>query len=359
MKHLVIFILFILTGCATISYKEENRITIDMELFNKSDYIDIVYENNKFSYISYLKKESSNLSKIQLICPNETPMFETKNGIWIWNLNKIQNIQKFFDYLISLKIKRIYIQISDNLDEFKKILELAEQLNIEVFAVDGSASYVNTPEILYERVRKVIEFNKKNSYRFKGFQVDVEPYLLKDFNIKKIEYMEKYLNMFQKLKDISKNQILINAVIPFWFDQIQHKEKSVLFYIFDFVDETTIMSYRTNFEEILQISEDELCLGSTLKKPVYLSLEINYLPDEHHYVIKKDEFKKFLFATNNDYYIYESSIKKISHSSYFVNSDKITFYKNKNKAFEIYQIIPMKKSFSGWIIHSYEGLISD
>lgn len=355
MRNFVMLILFILTACASVQYREQSRIPLDIELFNQSDYIDIVYENNKFSYVSYLKKDHNNLG-ISLKCPDETPIFEIKNGVWIWNLDKIQNIQQFFDYLTSLKIKRVYVQIEDNIEKFNDFLKLGNKFNIEIFALDGSASYVNTPEILYKRVREVIEFNKKNPYKFKGFQVDVEPYLLKDFNIKKTEYIEKYLNMLQHLRNLSEDQILINVVIPFWFDQIQHAEKSVLFYIFEFADEVTVMSYRTNLEEILQISEDELCVGAIIHKPVYLGLEINYLPDEQHYVITKDNLKNFLIKQNNDVYINESTVKQIPHRFYFVNSDKITFYKDKKKALEILKITPMRKSFSGWIIHSYEAL---
>ena len=354
----IIFVILI-SGCASIeriSKIEHIKIPIDFNLLQKADYIDIVYENGNFSYISYLK-EGATVQKTSLTCQKNNPIFEFKNGIWIWDLSRINGKeQEIFSYLKSLNFKRVYLQINEDLEKLIPFLELAKANEIEVFALDGDPSYVINPQPLIKRIQMVRELNLKKKY-FKGFQVDIEPYLFKDFNLNKNFYVEKYISLIKTLKTLANNTFELSVVIPFWFDEIYLNNTPLAFYVIDIADEVVIMSYRTNLDEIIEITESELCYASSLNKPVYLALEVNKLPDEEHFLVKKEEVLRNLIKINSWVYLVKLPHEGLKFfKSYKVLSKRLSFFDNPNELKNILRTKLPYKSFAGWIVHSLEGL---
>lgn len=354
-----VFLVTLLSGCAEI--KKEVAIPpteakIDYKLLQKSDYVDIVYENKKFSYISYLKEKLPSINKEPQWCQEENPQFPTKRGIWIWRFNEVFGKEEtIISNLKKLRIDRVYIQVDDNLEKFIPFLKLAKSNNIEVFAVDGSPSYVIDPQALLKRIQGVIRFNENKNY-FKGFQIDVEPYLLKDFNIHETSYLKKYVNLIEKIKQLTKNKLQFSVVMPFWFDSVFYKGQPISSYVINLADEVVIMSYRTNLNEILKISMPELCYASKVNKPIYLALEINPLSSEEHFLVKKEEILKNLTDIDGTFYLSRLPLSGLKFfNSYKVKPENLTFYKNP----EVWKILSHKvkmKSFAGWVIENFEGL---
>jgi hypothetical protein len=360
-KFIIIFLLILLTSCTPVFYKykpEELKVEIDYDLLNQSDYVDIVYVNGNFSYISYFKNNKKQYDQYTYNCTDENPIYQPKLGIWIWDFNKILGKEnEVIKKLKNLNINKIYLQIDDDLVKFLPFFNLAKKVGIEVFALDGRPQDVNNPSLLINRVQRVLNFNEECKC-ISGFQIDVEPYLIKDFNINLESYTKKYVDMIRKIKEILNKKMLFSIVIPFWFDQIQYDNKPLSFYITEIADEVVVMSYRTNLSEILEISNNELCYASKIQKPLYLGLEINPLPLEEHYLVHKDEIKRniFHFQENKVFLI------KLPHNglkyfgTYKVLPEKITFYQNR-KFWDILKKTIKKKSFAGWVIHSFEGLL--
>lgn len=354
----IFFVVVFLSSCAVI--KKEVSIPypqakVDFELLKKSDYVEIVYENGNFSYISYLKEEPKKTEKNEF-CNKDEPIFPLKKGIYIWSFNKVFGKEKeIINELKTLGINKIYIQIDDNLEKFLSFLEVARTNDIEVFAVDGSPDYINNPAPLFNRIKKVIELNQNKKY-FLGIHIDVEPYLLKDFNINKELYAKKYVNLIKKIKEITANKIKLSIVIPFWFDTIFYKDKVLSSIVIDEADEVVIMSYRTNLEEILNLALNELCYGSKVNKPIYLAVEVNPLPVEDHYLVKKEEILKNLIKIESNYFLAKLPSSGLRFFGYYkVKPENLSFYRNP----EVWEILKQKikmRSFAGWVIHSYEGL---
>jgi len=356
----LIFLISLISACAMIDNKKQAftpDVKINYEYLQQADFIDIVYENDSFSYISYLKEEPAlSLYRKSFSCLDEDSELPFKKSIWIWKFNEvIGKEEKIITEIKKLNFKRIYIQIDDNIEKLLYFLELARSNNIEIFAVDGDPYYIHNAENLKNRIKKVIAFNQKMNY-FAGFQIDVEPYLFKDFNLNKQSYLEKYVSLIKSLKELTEGRLKFSIVIPFWFDDVYYKNRPLSFEIIDLADEIVVMSYRTALAEILQVASDELCYASVVNKPVYLALEINPLPVEEHFLVKKETVEENLIKDNTEYYL-----RKLPSSglpvfrSYKVKPENLTFYNNP-KIKEILNIRVKKKSFSGWVIHSFEGL---
>lgn len=350
-----------LISCGTVTVHEQltnNVVEVDRELLGKGDYIDIVFEDGKYSYLSYLKEENiDNTAEKSFTCPDGKTEYITKNGIIIWDYKKIKGKEKeVLKKLKSLNFKMIYVQISDNLIGWLDLLKIAHEMDIVVFALDGSPEYINDPKALLENVKGLIEFNQKYSYRIDGILIDIEPYILKDFNINKKDILKKYVTLLKNIKEITDKKIILNTVIPFWYDKLFCEDEPLLNHIFNLSDEITVMSYRTELEEIRRISEEELCLGLLLKKPVYLAIEINKLPSEKHLIFKKNTVFANLIKKDNKYYLPFDKIVNLLDSSFEVKGDTLSFYRKKDKIFDILKSSVPKKAFAGWIVHSYEGM---
>lgn len=360
LKIFLILLSSSLISCSSVIIHKQkilnNTVEVDMELFEKSDRIEIVFEDERYSYLSYLKEEKNTINK-SFTCPEVKIEHVIENGIIIWNYNKIKGREReVLKQLKSMNIKRIYIQIGDSLLDWVNLLKIANEMNIIVFAIDGSPEYIRDQRALLENAKRLVEFNQKHSYRIEGLLIDIEPYILKDFSINKNDILKMYVQLLRDLKMITENKILLNTVIPFWYDELFCEDTPLLNHIFRLSDEITVMSYRTDLEEIEKISEEELCLGLYFKKPVYLAIEINKLPSEKHLVYLKNTIFDKLIKRDNKYYLPFDRIKDLASSSYEVRADKLSFYNNKDRIFYILNRSIPQKAFSGWTVHSYEGM---
>jgi hypothetical protein len=78
------------------------------------------------------------------------------------------------------------------------------------------------------------------------------------------------------------------VVIPFWFSSTIHKQRPLAFSVMDRVDEVAVMSYRTNADEVMAISDDILRYGALARVPVWLALETTSLLLERHVILKRE-----------------------------------------------------------------------
>lgn len=80
-----ILLSFCLVSCGSVTVREQkltdNTVQVDVELLKKSDYIDIVFEDGIYSYLSYLKEEKiNNASNKSFTCPEEKNRMHNENG---------------------------------------------------------------------------------------------------------------------------------------------------------------------------------------------------------------------------------------------------------------------------------------
>lgn len=348
-KITLFIMVILLSGCVVLKTHRQKTIEIDKVLLKKSDYIDIVYEDGMFSRVNYIKEEPPRELNYNVNCPIQETHGEVIRGIWLWDFKKVAgNEKQVIDFLKEWEIKRVYLQIGDDLEIQKDFLKMALKDGIEIFALEGSSEYVNNYSILSERLKSVIEFNRKNmSIKFRGFQINVEPHIMRDFNINREEYMRKYVKLIKSLqRHLRGEDMLLSIVIPFWFDEISYEGIPLAYRVIDMADEVAIMSYRTDPEEMLSVAYNELCYAFRRGKPVYLGVEVNRLPTEEHFLIKRSEAKR---VKENDLPYFKK---------YTVMPERLSFFDNIDGLYEILKIMPTIGSFSGFVINSYEGLDS-
>jgi hypothetical protein len=336
------------------------EIVLDEPLLRQSDYIDIVYEDGSFSYVSYLTRaDLAEDGKKPLCNVGVQEPASNSTGIWLWDFRRVQGQeQEIMERLSRAHIKKVYIQISGDLEVFRPFLQRAREQAITVFALDGSPAYIDDYRILIEDVKKIREFNHVHPDTvFAGLQVDVEPYLKKDFNLRKNYYVRHYLTMAQELRRSAGEEIKLSFALPFWFDKLVVDEKPLSFQIIDIADEVVIMSYRTNYQELLDIASSELCYASTVGKPIFLGLELNKLPDEEHFIMDKAKVLGFSIPTQDKRIFLKDRPDDLPVlRRYQVRSEKITFFQKKDRLPALMATSPPFRSFSGYVIHSYEGL---
>jgi hypothetical protein len=350
-----------LIGCATSSKKRSSgEIALDETLLRQSDYIDIVYEDGIFSYVSYLTREDLTEDEGKPHCDDgsQGPASHA-TGIWVWDFQRVRGQEReVMERLSRDNIKKVYIQISGDLEAFRPLLQQAKERAITVFALDGSPDAIDDFRSLLEDVSKIREFNRTHpDTTFTGLQIDVEPYLKKDFHLRKNDYVRQYLMMARELSHFAGGDVRLSFALPFWFDKLVIDEKPLSFHIIDIADEVVIMSYRTDYRELLEISSAVLCYASAVGKPVFLGLELNRLPNEEHFIVDKREVLGVSLLTQD-----KRILLKDPHDGlpalrrYAVKSEKITFFQKKDKLPALMATTPPYRSFSGYVIHSYEGL---
>jgi hypothetical protein len=353
--------LLTLMACATASKKGSGGdVNLDESLLRQSDYIDIVYEDGMFSYVSYLTKEDLVEDEKKPLCdegPQEPASRST--GIWLWDFRRVQgHEQEVMERLSRDHIKKVYIQISGDLEVFRPFLQYARERAITVFALDGSPDYIDDFHVLLEDVRKIREFNRAHPDTvFAGLQIDVEPYLKKDFHVRKNEYLRQYIMMAQELRRLTGEDIKLSFALPFWFDKLVIDKKPLSFQVTDIADEVVIMSYRTNYQELLDVASAELCYASSVGKPVFLGLELTKLPDEYHFIVDKTKVTGLSIPAQTKNMSLKDPLGDLPVlRRYAVRSEKITFFQNKDRLPAFMAVAPPFRSFSGYVIHSYEGL---
>ena len=270
-------------------------------------------------------------------------------AMWVWDNRPAKaDPSSMVRNLKALHVRRIYLQISDELEPLASFIGECGKAGIEVFALDGSPMYLGHPETLLRRVQAVKEFNASHpGTPFAGFQIDIEPYLNEDFRIRLDTYGTLYVELMERIRKITRGNISLSTVIPFWYDSILINDRTLAWHLMGQSDEVVIMSYRTDAAEIETIAKDELLYGERFSKKVLLGVETGRIPDELHVVFKK--------CFNNAPSAIEAGKAFWCRSGDFtVPGSRISFY-GKEEAFkkQLTRSLPFQ-SFSGWVIHSYE-----
>ena len=270
-------------------------------------------------------------------------------ALWVWdNRPATSDAPSMVRNLKALNARRIYLQIGDNLGPLLPFLEACRQAGIEVFALDGAPSYLDHPDPLLARVRDVMAFNTRHpDTPFAGFQIDIEPHLNRDFRLRLGTYGTLYIELLNRIAQITEGKLPLSTVIPFWYDTLLIDNRTLAWHLIRQSDEAVIMSYRTDGADIEAIAREELLYGERLSKRVLLGVETGRIPDELHVTFRKcREDALTAIAAGGAFWCQSSDYK--------VPGSKISFM-GKEEALkkQLSRTLPYR-SFSGWVIHSYE-----
>ena len=275
-----------------------------------------VESDKRFSNIKIVEKESMLANAISII--NKTSVLKDKEyekGTWLWTPIP-QLTEKYSDSIISgavkYGIKNIYLSIDSYLDiyimpdgdekiakraEFdKKIEYFIKKANDNGITVDAEAGWRNWAEDgnTYKALATLnyaLKFNKEHTVKFRGFQYDVEPYLLDEYKENKAKILKNFLNLVNQTVSMLNNKDLeLTVVIPEFYDGSNGETPKFLYngkskyaseHLLSILDrregsKVIIMSYRNFTKGIdgsIDISKDEINSANEHKTKIIIAQE--------------------------------------------------------------------------------------
>lgn len=272
-----------------------------------------------------------------------------ERAAWLWSSRQVPgNEQVVLERLQRHAIKRLYLQIDDDLQRFEPFLRRARAQGVTVYALDGAPdSHLQSAAIL-KRIESVTAFNRTcPQAAFSGFQLDVEPYLLQDFALDRQRHVAAYLALLDAARSRVGSSLSLSVALPFWFSRVPTRHKDLAQEVLNRADEVVVMAYRRNYEEVLQLSTPILAAGERAGKPVWLGVELTSLPDEEHQVLVPagpDEHPALVLAGRR---------WKVSHT-YQVRGSALSFAGAPALLVPFLQKKPAFSSFKGWAVHSLD-----
>ncbi|MCS7463263.1 hypothetical protein N0M98_24370 [Paenibacillus doosanensis] len=223
---------------------------------------------------------------------------------WLWDTALIatqEGRNTILGFAREQAVGRIYLQVDRGVaaETYGLFIEAASQSGIQVHALDGAPDWVLPAQSdrVAGLVRWVADYNRlaEPSRRFGGVQIDVEPYLLPQWNTDRERIAAEWLDTVTRFAEEARRQsepLTIGAALPFWLDEIElpelpHGEEggeskshgegrgTLLEPMMKQLDEMTLMSYRDQAEAIIDMTAAELLLGDLLGKKVFVGVETN------------------------------------------------------------------------------------
>ena len=286
---------------------------------------------NRLKYFVIISKEEKNpINSIKFIKIKTYKNFTNNISLWIWNAKNLKK-KKITNYLTN----SVYIQISSN---FNSAISKLKDTNVTIYGLNGSPKAIFNAKPLLLDIKKLATLKVKYP-NIKGYQVDIEPYLLKNFKKNRVNLLKKYITLLKILKkETNKYNLKLSVVIPFWFDNIFIENKNLAFSVIDIADETAVMSYRSNIYKVINLSLNILKYASFANKDIKIGLECMSIKDEKHTIFSIENIDK-------------KYIKKLRE--FTIKGKSISFYNQMYKLKELPYIDTKEISFKGFILHYY------
>lgn len=293
--------------------------------------------NEKFKSITFSKRASLLSNAISSLKTSTGPINDsTENGSWLWT-PILQITDEYQNKIISDSkkrgVKNIYLSIDSYLDiyvmpeseekqkkeqQFDNILSnFISKANQNGITVDAEAGWRNwaEPSNTYKAfitLNYAIEFNKSHRQHFRGFQYDIEPYLLDYYKEDPKGVLGNFINLIdESVARLDGTDLRLAVVIPEFYDQT-YLETPQIYYagqalypfeqllrVLDKREGSTIliMAYR-NFSEgpngVIDVSKDEINTANKYKTKVIVALETGKVEPPYitFYNMGKSHFNK-------------------------------------------------------------------
>jgi hypothetical protein len=341
-KVLIALVLFVLAFGIYIYLSEEKRdvssVLVNSGVKNKREvkvypkqYNDRVtsevakISDEKFKYISFFERRSL-LSNVISSFLNKGEVLSDgsmENGTWLWTPIKYIT-PEYRDSIIAGSKKNgvnvIYLAIDSYLEIFtmidgeekdkakiefdntlKDFIKVANDNGIKVDAVAGWQNWAEEGH-LYKPgavLDYVIAFNRENEEKFRGFQYDVEVYLLPEYKTNKEEVLTNFLDLIDKsVTKMNYSNLQFSVVIPEFYDdstletqvfKYKGKMRHTLEHLLNVLERRSgskiiVMSYRNfaNGEDgSIKISEDEVYVANNYSTKVIIAQETGDFPPSY------------------------------------------------------------------------------
>ena len=206
-------------------------------------------------------------------------------GIFSWSSeevtgNKVQLISDLREYKFDRVFQSFSSQLTDEeIDSF--VLEVTSN-NIDVYSLMGTPEWALDPsgQEMVERLERVVRVNHSLSkdHQIKGVVVDVEPYVMDDFDWEDVSTQASYLSGLRQLYQAAEdNGLELIVVVPYFYDTKGYK-KLVNTIISEAATELAVMNYYRDKE--IDHLDHEARQAKTAGKPITTIYEFKR-PGEH------------------------------------------------------------------------------
>lgn len=230
-----------------------------------------------------------------------------KTAIWVWDTSyPFAHPLKFYTFLQDKNVDKVYLQIdiSTPIGQYKTLSTKLNSLGIQLYALDGDASWVNNPSQYANR----LDYLKGQSAIFTGLHLDIEPYSLPDWKQDPQGMIAKFQTVIKDIYDYCQSRLYrLEFAVPFWYTTELNT------FIFNHCDEVVVMAYRNmayGGNGIIDISSHIIDLGDQLNKKVSIGVETQSLPENYtsfydtgeNYMIKQLDQVRQVFQPHRSFH---------------------------------------------------------
>lgn len=236
------------------------------------------------------------------------PAMAADRAIWIWetesyrlmedpaaarqalDLAHRKHITSFYLYADAFRDRSL---IASRPDQYRGFVRQAHAAGLRVFALLGSAYLHTEAYVLPQRrgealamFQRVLSYNASSApqERFDGVNLDIEPYLLEEWDRDKLRLLGQFLDLGQALMDVrraSGQSIEVGPAIPFWFAGIRMPwhgaSASVAEHVLALYDYAAVMDYRNHAEGgdgIISHAVDTMKIAQRQGKKIVIGIEV-------------------------------------------------------------------------------------
>ncbi|EON74294.1 hypothetical protein [Lysinibacillus sphaericus] len=210
---------------------------------------------------------------------------EDERSTWIWNPwilvdNEIDTLQ----FLENKQINKVYLQIDYEISRsvYQNFIEKATAKNILIYALAGETYWITENGMEYQnQLMDWLELYQREAteaQRFLGIHLDIEPYDTNIWSTKQTIAIQTYQQLVIHAKKKARPlKLTLELDIPFWYDEISYETKygkGILSeWLINYSDGVTIMAYRDNSQDIIQIVKNEIEYAKRMDKKVVVGVE--------------------------------------------------------------------------------------
>lgn len=202
---------------------------------------------------------------------------------WVWNPWLLRtSSDDLLRFAASNNVTTLYVQIDAEMaaTDYAAFIRRASAQNIRIYALDGAPGWAldrSLPQSFLSWL-SAYQSSANADERFSGIHIDVEPYLLAQWESDRDALLTQWKDSINTLLEGAKRlKLPAEADMPFWFDEHRMPgEKGTLSaWMIDRFDGVTIMAYRDSGEQIAEVAKNELAEAEKLGKPLRIAVETN------------------------------------------------------------------------------------
>ena len=355
---LLVGILFVclLGSCATLP--PSPGVPVDPDRLAQARYVEVTYISHRPPEIRYLET-----LPVKAPHPRGGRSCEPRGHVeqpwiratWYWKtrhlLLQARARKRLLRSMRRLGLDQLNLEVTEPLGDLSVLVRELETRGIRVVALSGAPGDIDHPRRVEATITSVLHFNRDHARGFSGLQFDIEPYALPGFARHKRRDYLRYARLVREIRARIGGAIPWSMVVPFWFDQVPWKGQSLLTFVQRQADAVVIMAYRSRYPKVLALARPGLCEGQRLGKPVYLGIETAPLPDQDHFFLTRNDFRRELQSGRGQLDL----ARRITGADplvyhYEVRGADLTFHAHPDRLRRLLGRSPAYTSFAGWIL---------